>query len=98
MIAIVGIMLVFALAEMNLSPVGLSLSTRIGPRAFRNQMVALFYLSVSLGSALAGTMAGYYSPEAEGAYFGIVGGVAVVLGLVMLALSPWIQRAMRGVR
>lgn len=36
--------------------------------------------------------------ETEGTYFGIVGGVTVVLGLVMLALSPWIQRAVRGVR
>ena len=60
--------------------------------------MALFYLSISLGSALAGTLAGFYSPEAEGAYFGITGGAAIVLGLALLALSPWIRRAMRGVR
>ncbi|GAA4861230.1 peptide MFS transporter [Actinomycetospora straminea] len=97
-LAIVGILLVFTLAELNLSPVGLSLSTRVGPAAFRNQTVALFYLSVSLGSALSGTLAGYYSAENEGAYFGVIGGAAIVLGLVLFALSPWIRRAMRGVR
>ncbi|MEJ2887075.1 peptide MFS transporter [Actinomycetospora aeridis] len=97
-LAIVGILLVFTLAELNLSPVGLSLSTRVGPAAFRNLTVALFYLSVSLGSALSGTLAGFYSAETEGAYFGIIGGAAIVLGLALFALSPWIRRAMRGVR
>jgi proton-dependent oligopeptide transporter, POT family len=97
-LAVVLILLVFALAELNLSPVGLSLSTRIGPAAFRNLTVALFYLSISLGSALSGTLAGFYAPEHEGAYFGITGGAAIVLGLVLLALAPWIRRAMRGVR
>lgn len=97
-LAIVVILLVFTLAELNLSPVGLSLSTRVGPAAFRNLTVALFYLSVSLGSALSGTLAGFYSPETEAAYFGIIGAAAIVLGLALFALSPWIRRAMRGVR
>ncbi|GLZ44397.1 MFS transporter [Actinomycetospora sp. NBRC 106375] len=97
-LALVLILLVFALAEMNLSPVGLSVSTRIGPAAFRNLTVALFYLTVSLGSALSGTLAGFYAPEHEGAYFGITGAAAIVLGLVLFALTPWIRRAMRGVR
>lgn len=98
LLGLVLINLVFALAEMNLSPVGLSLSTRIGPEAFRNQSVALFYLTVSLGSALSGTMAGFYSPESEGAYFGVIGGGALVLAVVLVALTPWIRRSMRGVR
>ncbi len=97
-LAIVLIMFVFALAELNLSPVGLSLSTRIGPRLFRSQTVALFYLSISLGSALAGTLAGFYDPSVEGTYFATLGIVALVLGGVLFALSPWIRRAMRGVR
>jgi POT family proton-dependent oligopeptide transporter len=83
---------------MCLSPVGLSLSTRIGPALFRSQTVALFYLSVSLGSALAGSLAGLYGPDAEGAYFTTIGVVALVLGGILFALSPWIRKAMRGVR
>jgi POT family proton-dependent oligopeptide transporter len=97
-LAIVLILLVFALAEMCLSPVGLSLSTRIGPALFRSQTVALFYLSISLGSALAGSLAGLYGPDVEGAYFTTIGVVALVLGGILFALSPWIRKAMRGVR
>ncbi|WP_018331614.1 peptide MFS transporter [Actinomycetospora chiangmaiensis] len=98
LLAIILILLVFALAEMNLSPVGLSLSTRIGPALFRNQTVALYYLSVSLGSALAGTLAKLYDPTVEGTYFSVLGVVALVLGGVLLALAPWVKRAMQGVR
>jgi POT family proton-dependent oligopeptide transporter len=97
-LVIVLILLVFALAELNLSPVGLSLSTRIGPALFRSQTVALFYLSVALGSALAGTLAKYYDPSVEGAYFSTLGIAALVLAAVLVALAPWVRRAMRGVR
>ncbi|MCD2195568.1 oligopeptide:H+ symporter [Actinomycetospora endophytica] len=97
-LAIVLIMLVFALAELNLSPVGLSLSTRIGPELFRSQTIALYYLSVSLGSALAGTLADYYDPSVEGTYFSTLGIVALVLAGVLVLLAPWVRRAMRGVR
>jgi POT family proton-dependent oligopeptide transporter len=97
-LAIVLILLVFALAEMNLSPVGLSLSTRIGPALFRSQTVALYYLSVSLGSALAGSLAAFYDPSVEGTYFATLGIAALVLGGVLVALAPWVRRAMRGVR
>jgi proton-dependent oligopeptide transporter, POT family len=97
-LAIVLILLVFAIAEMNLSPVGLSLSTRIGPAPFRSQAVALYYLSVSLGSALAGSLAKLYDPSVEGTYFATTGIVALVLGGALVALAPWVRRAMRGVR
>jgi proton-dependent oligopeptide transporter, POT family len=97
-LAILLILLVFALAELCLSPVGLSLSTRIGPSLFRSQTIALYYLSVSLGSALAGSLAALYDPSVEGTYFSTLGIVALVLGGVLLLLAPWVKRAMRGVR
>lgn len=42
----------FTLAELLLSPVGLSVTTKLAPEAFHTQMVALCYLSVSLGMAI----------------------------------------------
>lgn len=38
-----------------------------------------------------------YSPEHEAAYFGVTGGIAVLLGLLMAAVGPWTRRAMLGV-
>src|SRR5699024_313109 len=48
LLALTGILLVFTLAELFISPVGLSLSTKLAPRRFTTQMVALYFLSVAL--------------------------------------------------
>jgi POT family proton-dependent oligopeptide transporter len=92
------VMLVATSGELSLSPVGLSLATKLAPRAFPVLMVALFYLSVALGTALSGYLAGFYSEEAEVAYFGTLGAVTIGIGAVLLALAPLVTRAMRGVR
>ncbi len=97
LIVLVGILLVFGVAELLLSPVGLSLSTKLAPKVFHTQMIALNYLSIALGTATAGTLAKYYSVDAEGPYFAIVGGVAVVFGVLLALLSPMIRRLMGGI-
>ncbi|HZX04832.1 oligopeptide:H+ symporter, partial [Kribbella sp.] len=97
LLGLAGILLVFTIAELLLSPVGLSLSTKLAPAAFRTQMVALFFLSVALGTAMSGVLAKLYSTSHEGAYFGVIGGVALVLGgMLALAVRP-IRRLMSGV-
>jgi POT family proton-dependent oligopeptide transporter len=102
LMAMVVILFVMTIAELLISPVGLSASTKLAPRAFQTQMVALFFLSVSLGSALSGTLAKQYTrlfdEGREGRYFGILGAVAIGIGLVLLAITPWVRRMMRGVR
>ncbi|MET7999263.1 peptide MFS transporter [Amycolatopsis sp. NPDC005232] len=97
LIALAGILLVFTIAELMLSPVGLSLSTKLAPKAFRTQMVALNFLSVSLGTAMSGKLAESYDVHDETPYFSTIGVVAIVIGLVLLALIPFIRRLMKGV-
>jgi proton-dependent oligopeptide transporter, POT family len=98
LLGLVGILFVFTVAELLLSPVGLSLSTKLAPAAFRTQMVALFFLSVALGTAMSGTLAKYYDENHEVAYFGILGALAIVIGLIIVAISPMVRRWMGGVR
>ncbi|MFN8086061.1 MAG: hypothetical protein U0Q04_03610 [Microbacterium sp.] len=69
MLAIIGILFVFTVAELLLSPVGLSVTTKLAPEGFHTQMVALFFLSVSLGTAIAGRLATLYNPDDEVPYF-----------------------------
>jgi POT family proton-dependent oligopeptide transporter len=96
-LAVLFILGVFAVSELMLSPIGLSVTTKLAPEAFRAQMMALYFFSVGLGTSLSGTLAGFYAPEREFAYFGANGAVVIVIGLVMVALSPWIRRRMEGV-
>jgi POT family proton-dependent oligopeptide transporter len=60
--------------------------------------VALYFLSVALGTAMSGSLAGYYNPLREAPYFGILGAIAIVVGLIVFGLSPMIRRLMAGVR
>lgn len=79
-------------------PVGLSLTTKLAPRVFQTQMVALFFLSVGAGTAAAGALAEYYDETHEFGYFGLLGLLAIVAGVVMTALRPVVRRLMSGVR
>ncbi|MEU4216451.1 peptide MFS transporter [Actinoplanes sp. NPDC026623] len=98
LLGLVGIIFVFTIAELLLSPVGLSLSTKLAPAAFRTQMVALFFLSVALGTAMSGTLAGYYSAEQEVVYFGVLGIIAIAIGALLWLISRPLQRLMGDVR
>jgi POT family proton-dependent oligopeptide transporter len=61
-------------------------------------MVALNFLSIALGTALAGSLAKYYDPADEAPYFLAVGGAAVTFGVLLAIASPLIRRLMKGVR
>ncbi|MET0454003.1 MAG: peptide MFS transporter [Mycobacterium sp.] len=96
-VAVVFILGLFAVSELLVSPIGLSVTTKLAPQAFRSQMMALYFMSIGIGAALSGTLAGFYSAEDEAAYFGVNGAVVIAIGLVMFALAPWISRHMEGV-
>jgi POT family proton-dependent oligopeptide transporter len=91
------ILAAFAVSELMISPIGLSVTTKLAPQAFRAQMMALYFFSVGLGTSMSGVLAGYYDPSSEFAYFGIIGAVAIVVGLVVFVLSGWVSRLMEGV-
>ncbi|MBT2501092.1 peptide MFS transporter [Curtobacterium sp. ISL-83] len=98
LLVLVGILLVFTIAELLLSPVGQSVATKLAPPKFQTQMVALFFLSVSLGTAVTGVLSRYYDPKHEAPYFAVLGLAAVVVGVVLLLCAKPVLRLMRGIR
>jgi POT family proton-dependent oligopeptide transporter len=95
---VLGIMAVFAISELMISPIGLAVTTKLAPEAFRSQMMALYFFSVGIGTSMSGVLARYYAPRHELGYFGITGALAVVVGLAVFAVTPWVSRRMEGVR
>ncbi|MUK01000.1 MFS transporter [Vibrio cholerae] len=98
LIGLAAILLLFTWAELFISPIGLSVTTKLAPEAFRTQMLALFFLSISLGTTVSGLLAGFYSEETEVPYFAFSGITAIVLGAALLAAAPAIRKGMSGVR
>ena len=98
LLAMIGILFVFTIAELLLSPVGLSVSTKLAPELFKTQMVALFFLSVALGTSISGILAEWYATAPEQLYFGVLGGIAIVIGVILAAFTKPILRLMSGIR
>lgn len=98
LLAIIGILLVFTIAELLLSPIGLSAATKLAPTAFHTQMVALFFLSVSLGTAISGWLVQFYDPKNEVPYFSILGAIAILVGVGLLVSAKPVLALMNGVR
>lgn len=96
-VAVFFILGAFAVSELMLSPIGLSVTTKLAPNAFRAQMMALYFFSVGIGTSMSGVLSKFYDPSHELAYFGITGLVAIVVGIVVWGVSPWISRHMEGV-
>ncbi|MFE1665156.1 peptide MFS transporter [Microbacterium sp. P02] len=98
LLAIVGILFVFTIAELLVSPVGLSVTTKLAPAHFHTQMVALFFLSVALGTSIAGWLAQFYDTENEVPYFTVLGFIAIGIGIALLLATKPVLALMRGVR
>ncbi len=98
LLALVGILFVFTIAELLISPVGLSAATKLAPAAFRTQMIALLFLASALGTAMSGQLAQFYNQNDSSIYFAISGLVAIAIGVVLVLLSRWIIKMMGGVR
>jgi POT family proton-dependent oligopeptide transporter len=92
------ILLMFTVAELCLSPVGQSLSTKLAPDAFHTQMIALFFLSIAVGSAGAGSLASFYDTANERPYFLLLGAASIAVGIVLFVVNKPISRLMEGVR
>lgn len=86
------------LGELCLSPVGLSATTKLAPAAFSAQTMSLWFLSSAAAQAINAQIVKFYSPATEMVYFGIIGGAAILLSILLYSLAPKIQGYMKGIQ
>ncbi|HUN72390.1 MAG TPA: peptide MFS transporter [Steroidobacteraceae bacterium] len=90
-----------ACGELCLSPVGLSATTKLAPARFAGQTMGLFFLTLALGSFLAGLLSGNYNAqhlETLPALYLTLFWWSAAGGVVMLLVTPPVKRLMAGVR
>jgi POT family proton-dependent oligopeptide transporter len=83
---LLSVYLLHTLGELCLSPVGLSSMTKLAPARIVSLMMGIWFLSISVGSFIGGSISGYYERFDLGTLFGVVGACGVVSGLAMFAL------------
>lgn len=95
---LVGSWAVVEIAEMLISPIGLSVTTKLAPKAFASQMMSMWFLTDAAGSALNAQIVRFYSAKTEVPYFATIGIVSVILGIILFMMVPMIKKAMQGIR
>ena len=85
------------LGELCLSPVGLSVVTKLAPVRIVGLMMGVWFLSNALGNKLAGWAAGFFSSMPLDKLFGIVAVVTLLSGVVMFLLVRPVRKLMGGV-
>lgn len=92
---LVGVFVIQTVGELCLSPVGLSATTSLAPKAFASQAMALWFLAVATGQSIAAQLIRAMEGLPDGAFFLTLGIMAVVVGLILAALSPWVHARMK---
>jgi POT family proton-dependent oligopeptide transporter len=90
--------LLVVVGELLLSPVGLSATTKLAPGAFAAQTMSLLFLTNASAQAINAQVVKLYTPDNEIIYFGVIGVIALGIGLLLYFLTPLIQKYMRGVK
>jgi POT family proton-dependent oligopeptide transporter len=84
------------LGELMLSPMGLSLVSKVAPVRLRGLMMGGWFVATAIGGKL--TMIGVYWKEWwHSTFFAVLGGMALVMALVLFVLLKPLRKAMPGV-
>jgi proton-dependent oligopeptide transporter, POT family len=95
---LVGCYFIEELGELCLSPVGLSVVTKLAPTRVVGLMLGVFFLSNAAGNKLAGWSAGFISTVPLPTLFGVTAAVCLGAAVVMFLLIKPVQNLMSGVR
>jgi proton-dependent oligopeptide transporter, POT family len=91
------VFVIMTIGELMLSPVGLSVSTKLAPKVFASQTMGLYFLAPAMGQGLGAQVVKLYSVDNQQIYFGIVGLVTIGCAALLLLASKSIKRYMHGV-
>jgi POT family proton-dependent oligopeptide transporter len=95
---LVGLYFLHTIGELCLSPVGLSIVTKLAPQRIVGAMMGLWFLSIAVGNKLAGMAGGLFETLPLPQLFGAVAVATFVAAAILLLLTRPLQRLMGGVR
>ncbi len=92
--------------ELCLSPISLSMVTKLSPARYTAAMMGLFFVTFAIANFIAGNFAAYSDDIASGKWFSLWGGqvdffivlfiAPLVISIVVFLISPVIKRMMHG--
>ncbi|RAI80478.1 peptide MFS transporter [Macrococcoides goetzii] len=89
--------LLVTMAELCLSPTGLSVTTKLAPQAYTSQMMSVWFLANTVAQLVNSKLVLYYEAVENHQYFNNIGLVTLGIAVVLLLVSPFMKKFMRGI-
>ena len=90
--------LLHTIGELSLSPVGLSIVTKLSPVRFASLFMGVWIMAAAFANMLAGLISSYVVELGASTVFASISAFVMVLGILMVSLNKVIERMMHGVR
>lgn len=97
LIWLIGAYFFHTMGELCLSPVGLSVFTKLAPAQFGSLMMGVWFAAVGAANVIGGYVAAAVHTAGAGAVFSGIAWSAIGLGVLAILLSPILNRMMHGV-
>lgn len=102
-------LLVITFGELCLSPIGLSIMTKLSPARLQGIMMGMWFLASAYGQYVAGIIGASLATADDNAPasvameaytdgYKMLGIYALIAGVVLIVISPWIKKLMQGVK
>ena len=93
---LVGSTLIYTFGELYLSPIGLSFVTKVAPARIMSMLMGVWFLANFFGNFMSGKLGTYWETMSHANYFLLMMGIAVVAGLVLLAMARPLNKIVAG--
>ncbi|GGT97958.1 peptide MFS transporter [Streptomyces violascens] len=92
-----SVYLIQTVGELTLSPVGLSLTTKLAPQKYASQMMGVWFLAVTAGDSVIALLQLIGAPTDSTYWFASQGGLAVLAGVAIFMFRKKVKPLMGGV-
>jgi POT family proton-dependent oligopeptide transporter len=91
---LVSCTVVYTMGELYLSPIGLSLVTKVAPARLVSMLMGMWFFSSFLGNFLSGYLGTYYEKMSRQSFFFGLAALGIAAGLAIFALQRPLKRAL----
>lgn len=95
---LLGTYLMHTMGELCLSPIGLSMVSKLAPVKLASLLMGVWMLSNFFANIAGGYIASYFSALGATSIFASIALTSVFLGMFLLSISKWLTRKMHGIK
>jgi POT family proton-dependent oligopeptide transporter len=92
---LLGYFVIITIGELYLSPVGLSLVSKVAPARVLSLMMGVWLATSFVGNLLAGLLGSYWSSMEKPVFFMMIAGVTALAGLSIIVLNRPLRRTLQ---